>query len=80
MNILIWIVTGIVAGWLAGLILKGKGFGLLGNFAVGIVGGVIGGWLGRLIGISASSWIGNVLIAAAGGIILVLIVRTIFKK
>ena len=80
MNILIWIVTGIVAGWLAGLILKGRGFGLLGNFLVGIIGGVVGGWLGGLIGISASSWIGNVLIAAAGGIILVIVLRAIFKR
>ena len=80
MNILIWIVTGIVAGWLAGLVLKGKGFGLFGNFLVGIIGGVVGGWLGGLIGISASSWIGNVLIAAAGGIILVVVFRMLFKK
>ncbi len=80
MNILIWIITGVVAGWLAGLIIKGKGFGLLGNLAVGVIGGVIGGWLGGLLGIAATSWIGNVLIAAAGGIILVLIVRMIFKK
>jgi len=53
---------------------------LLGNLAVGVIGGVIGGWLGGLLGIAATSWIGNVLIAAAGGIILVLIVRMIFKK
>lgn len=80
MNILIWIITGIVAGWLAGLIMKGKGFGLLGNFAVGIIGGVIGGWLGSLLGIAATSWLGNILLAAAGGIILVLVFRLIFKK
>jgi len=80
MNILIWIITGVVAGWLAGLVIKGKGFGLLGNFVVGIIGGVIGGYLGSLIGISATSWIGNVLIAAAGGIILVVVFRMLFKK
>jgi len=77
MNFLVWIISGIVAGWLAGLIVKGKGFGLIGDLVVGLIGGLIGGWLAGLLGIQATNWIGNVLVAALGGVVLVLIVRLI---
>ncbi len=43
MPILIWIISGIIAGWLAGLVVRGRGFGLLGNLVVGLLGGLIGG-------------------------------------
>ena len=43
--ILIWIIVGAVAGWLAGLVVRGFGFGLVGNIVVGILGAVLGGWL-----------------------------------
>ena len=75
MNILIWIVTGIVAGWLAGLLVKGSGFGILGDLIIGLIGGLLGGWLFGLLGISASGWLGQVLVAAVGGVVLVLIIR-----
>jgi len=75
MNILIWIITGIIAGWLAGLLVKGGGFGILGDLLIGLVGGLLGGWLFGLMGISASGWFGQVLVAAIGGVVLVLIIR-----
>jgi uncharacterized membrane protein YeaQ/YmgE (transglycosylase-associated protein family) len=75
MNIVIWIITGIIAGWLTGMLVKGGGFGLLGDLVVGVLGGVIGGWLFGLLGISVTNWLGQVLVAAAGGIVLVLVVR-----
>lgn len=75
MNILIWIVTGIIAGWLAGVIVKGSGFGIIGDFIIGLIGGLLGGWLAGLLGFSASNWIGQVLVAALGGVVLVLIIR-----
>lgn len=77
MNIIIWIVSGIIAGWLAGVIVKGSGFGIIGDFIIGLIGGVIGGWLSGLLGLSASSWLGQVLVAAGGGVVLILIVRAI---
>lgn len=49
MGILAWIIVGIIAGWAAGLVMKGKGFGLLGNIVVGIIGALIGGWLAGAI-------------------------------
>ena len=77
MNIIIWIVSGIVAGWLAGVLVRGSGFGIIGDFIIGLIGGVIGGWLSGLLGLSASSWLGQVLVAAAGGVVFVIIIRAI---
>ncbi len=77
MYIILWLLGGIVAGWLAGLIVRGHGFGVLWDLIIGLVGGVIGGIIGGLFGIVPVNWIGNVLVAALGGVILVLIVRAI---
>jgi uncharacterized membrane protein YeaQ/YmgE (transglycosylase-associated protein family) len=77
MNFLIWIISGIIAGWLAGLLVKGKGFGLLGDLVIGLLGGVVGGWLAGLFGLQAISWLGNVITAALGGVVLVVIVRVL---
>ena len=57
-DIIIFLVIGAVAGWLAGLIMKGGGFGLVGDIVVGIIGSVIGGWLFNLLGIAAGGLIG----------------------
>ena len=75
MQILIWIISGIIAGWLAGLLVRGGGFGLLGDLVIGLLGGIIGGWLAGLFGLQAVSWLGNIITAAIGGVILVVIVR-----
>ena len=77
MSLLIWIVSGIVAGWLAGVIVKGGGFGLIGDLVVGLIGGLIGGWLAGALGLQASSWLGQILVAAGGGVVLVLVLRAI---
>ena len=77
MNILIWIISGVVAGWIAGLLVRGRGFGLIGDLIVGLVGGLIGGWLAGLLGIQASSLIAQVLVAALGGVVLVAIIRMV---
>lgn len=77
MNIIIWIVSGIIAGWLAGLIVKGSGFGIIGDFIIGLIGGLLGGWVFGFLGVSATNWVGQVLVAAVGGILLVLIIRMI---
>ena len=59
MAILLILVVGAVAGWLAGLIMKGSGFGLLGDIGIGIVGGFVGGFLFRLLGLQAESLVGG---------------------
>lgn len=77
MNILIWIISGIIAGWLAGVIVKGRGFGLVGDLVIGLLGGVVGGWLAGVIGLQSSTLLSDILVAAVGGIVLVVVVRVL---
>ena len=77
MSFLWWIVGGIIAGWLTGQLMKGKGFGLFGDLAVGLVGGLLGGWLAGLVGLSVRGWIGQILLSVVGGVILVAVIRAI---
>jgi len=62
MHFLWFIIIGAVAGWLAGTLVKGGGFGLLGDIVVGILGGIVGGWLAGALGIGADGLIGSLLI------------------
>ena len=73
--LLIWLVVGAVAGWLAGLIVKGYGFGLIGNIIVGIIGAVIAGWLLPRLGIViGSGFIASLINAVIGAVILLVII------
>jgi uncharacterized membrane protein YeaQ/YmgE (transglycosylase-associated protein family) len=78
-SILVFLAIGAVAGWLAGTIMKGGGFGLLGNMLVGVVGAVVGGFLFGLLGISTSGLIGSVITATVGAIALLFLVG-LFKN
>ena len=74
----VWfIVIGIVAGWLAGKIMKGSGFGLIGDLVVGIIGGLLGGFLFGLLGISAGGLVGSLVTATVGAIVLLYLLRLI---
>jgi len=76
--LLIWIIVGAVAGWLAGLVVRGFGFGLFGNIVVGILGAVLGGWLFGAIGFSFFPGILNAILTAfIGAVILLLIIRVV---
>ena len=79
MGIIIFLVIGAVAGWLAGTLMKGGGFGLLGNIIVGIIGSVVGGFVFGLLGISAGGLIGSIITATAGAALL-LFILSIIKK
>jgi uncharacterized membrane protein YeaQ/YmgE (transglycosylase-associated protein family) len=79
MGLLIFLAIGAVAGWLAGLIMKGGGFGLLGNMVVGIIGAVIGGVLFGVAGIAAGGLIGSIVTATVGAVLLLVAVRVIKK-
>ena len=77
-SFLIWIIVGAVAGWLAGLVVRGFGFGLIGNIVVGILGAFLGGWLFGAIGFSFFPGIINTILTAfIGAVILLLIVRVV---
>ena len=77
-TLLIWLVVGAVAGWLAGTLVKGGGFGLLGDIVVGIVGAFIAGWLFPKLGFHlAAGIVGVILSATIGAIVLLLLLRLI---
>jgi uncharacterized membrane protein YeaQ/YmgE (transglycosylase-associated protein family) len=77
-SLIVFLLVGAIAGWLAGLLVKGYGFGLLGNILVGIVGAFIAGWLFPTLGISLGSGIvAAILHAMIGAVILLLIIRLV---
>ncbi len=81
MGILSWIVVGLIAGWLAGKVMKGGGFGLIGDIIVGVVGGLLGGWIATtFLHISAGMTginLTSILIAFLGAILLLIILRLV---
>jgi uncharacterized membrane protein YeaQ/YmgE (transglycosylase-associated protein family) len=77
MNLLVWLLSGIIAGWLAGLMIRGSGFGLLGDLVVGLIGGLVGGFLAGALGVQATSWPAHILVAALGGVVFVWVLHLI---
>lgn len=78
--VIIWILIGIIAGWIAGKVVWGSGFGLVGDMVVGIIGAVIAGWLLPRLGITSivrQPLVDNVIFAAIGAIILLVVLRLI---
>lgn len=76
--VLVWVLIGAVAGWLAGVIVKGFGLGLVGNIVVGILGAIVGGWLFPMLGISiGGGWIDRIVYATVGAVILLAVVKVL---
>lgn len=75
MDILWFLLIGLIAGWLAGHIMSGGGYGIVGDIVVGIVGSLIGGFLFRLVGITAYGSIGSIIMAVIGAIVLIAVLR-----
>jgi uncharacterized membrane protein YeaQ/YmgE (transglycosylase-associated protein family) len=73
-NLLGFLLIGLVAGWLAGQILKGRGFGLAGNLVIGIIGAMLGGVLFGFLGLSSSGTLGSLVTATVGAIVLLWVV------
>jgi uncharacterized membrane protein YeaQ/YmgE (transglycosylase-associated protein family) len=80
MNIILFLLIGIAAGWLAGQIMKGKGFGLVGNLIVGVVGALLGGFIFGALGVTAYGLVGSLISALVGAIILLWIISMVKKK
>ena len=77
-SLIIFLIIGAVAGWLAGIIVKGYGFGLLGNIVIGVIGSFIGGWLFDRFGlIHGGGILGTLIGATAGAVILLLLLRLV---
>jgi uncharacterized membrane protein YeaQ/YmgE (transglycosylase-associated protein family) len=77
-GLIYWLVVGLIAGWLAGVVMKGGGYGMLADIILGILGGVLGGWLFSTLGIRAGGGvIGGIIVAFVGAVILVAITRAL---
>ncbi|GAB7535435.1 GlsB/YeaQ/YmgE family stress response membrane protein [Burkholderia sp. 3C] len=75
-----WLIIGAIAGWLAGLLVKGGGFGLIVDIIVGIVGAIIGGWLAAKLGIAVGGgFFASIIVAVIGAVILLFIIR-LFRR
>ena len=78
MNFIWFLIVGLVAGWLAGVLVKGGGFGLVGDLVVGVIGAFVGGFLFSLLGLGSNGGlIGSIVVATIGAVVLLVVVRTI---
>lgn len=78
MSLLWFLVVGLVAGWLAGILVKGGGFGLVGDLIVGVIGAFLGGFLFNTFGVSmGGGLVGSLIVATVGAVVLLFIVRLV---
>ncbi len=76
-SLILFLVIGLVAGWLASRILKRKGFGLIGDLIIGVIGAILGGWLFGFLGITIGGIVGSLVTALVGAIVFLYILRII---
>lgn len=79
MNLVYFLLIGLAAGWLAGLVMKGRGFGLLGNMVVGVIGAFLGGFLFQFFGVAAGGLLGSLVVAFVGAVVLLFVVGLVKK-
>lgn len=78
LSALLWfLIIGLIAGWLAGKVMRGGGYGVVGDMIVGVIGALLGGWLFSLLGISAGGLIGSIITAFVGAVVLIAILRAL---
>jgi len=80
LSIILWLIVGAIAGWIAGELMRGRGFGLIGNIIIGIVGAVIGGLLFGALGIGPGMGVIGSLITAIIGAVLLLFIVGLFQR
>ncbi|MEI8131823.1 MAG: GlsB/YeaQ/YmgE family stress response membrane protein [Leptolinea sp.] len=84
MGLLSWILVGLIAGWLTGKVMKGSGYGLLGDIIIGVVGAMVGGWLSESVlglGVGVSGFnLTSILVAFGGALVVLFILRTLNKR
>jgi len=77
LNLIYFLLIGLAAGWLAGKLMKGRSFGIVGNLIVGVIGAVLGGFLFGLVGLAAIGLIGRLISATIGAVVLLFILQKI---
>ena len=76
-NVLWWLVVGLIAGFLASRVMRGGGYGLIGDIVVGLIGAFIGGWLAGFLGLGSFGLIGSIVVAFIGACILIAILHAV---
>jgi uncharacterized membrane protein YeaQ/YmgE (transglycosylase-associated protein family) len=77
-GLIAWLIIGAIAGWLAGVLVKGSGFGLIVDIIVGIVGAFIGGWLSGVLGIHlGGGFISSIIVSIVGAVVLLFVIRMV---
>ena len=77
-GLLYWIVVGLIAGWLAGVVMKGGGYGIVVDIVLGMLGAIVGGWIFSTLGIGAGGGVvGGIIVAFIGAVVLVAITRAL---
>jgi uncharacterized membrane protein YeaQ/YmgE (transglycosylase-associated protein family) len=79
-GLITFLVIGLLAGWLAGKIMKGTGYGLIGDLIVGVIGAFLGSWIFGLLGIAAWGFLGSLVTATVGAVVLLWLIRFFKKK
>ena len=78
MGLLWFLIVGLVAGWLAGVLVKGGGFGVVGDIVIGVIGAILGGWLFSTFGAApGGGLLGSIFVATIGAIVLLVVVRVL---
>ncbi len=78
-TILIWLLVGFVAGFLASTVMRGGGYGVVGDIVVGLVGALLGGFLAGLLGLGSSGLVGSIILAFLGACLLIAILRAVSR-
>jgi uncharacterized membrane protein YeaQ/YmgE (transglycosylase-associated protein family) len=76
-NLIWFLLIGLIAGWLAGRVMRGGGYGVVGDMIVGVIGALLGGWLFGILGIGVGGLIGSIITAFVGAVILIALLRVI---
>lgn len=79
-HLLLFLLIGLVAGWLAGLLTTRRGFGFVGNLIIGVIGALLGGWLFQLVGLRSESLLGGLITATVGAIVLLYLLSLVAKS
>jgi uncharacterized membrane protein YeaQ/YmgE (transglycosylase-associated protein family) len=79
MNLISFLILGLIAGWLAATIMKGRGAGMLMNLVLGVIGAYLGGFLFNLFGLSAHGFIGSLITATIGAVVLLFLINMLKK-
>lgn len=77
MDIIFFLLIGLLAGWISGSLVRGRGFGILGDIVIGVIGALIGGYLFRALSITAYGFLGSLIMATLGAVVFLLLIRLV---